>query len=61
MLATVLVTFIDRSKSKRYDSGDVVSISKVDFERINKYGNYLKEGRHRFGSGICRPCQKRKT
>lgn len=60
MTATVLITFIDRKKNKRFSAGDVVSISSADFERINKQGNYLKEGKHRFGSGVCHPC-KRKT
>lgn len=63
MLATVLITFIDRKKGVRYNSGDVVSISANDFERINAQGKtrgveFFKKGRHRFGDGVCKPCRK---
>lgn len=59
MEATVLSTFVDRKLNKRFDSGDVVNISKNDFDRISAQGKYLKAGRHRFGSGICHPCSKK--
>lgn len=59
MTATVLTTFLDKKNGKRFSIGDVVSISSADFERINKQGDYLKQGRHRFGTGICYPCKRR--
>lgn len=59
MTATVLRTFLDKKRNKRYSAGDVVSISSADFDRINQQGNYLKEGRHRFGSGVCHPCKRK--
>lgn len=59
MEATVLITFVDRKTNKKYSAGDVVSISAANFERINDQGQYLKEGRHRFGSGVCHPCNRK--
>lgn len=59
MEATVLMTFFDSKLQKRFSVGDVVSISRNDFDRITAQGKYLKQGRHRFGGGICHPCAKR--
>lgn len=59
MEATVLVEFVDRKQNKRFHTGDVVTMSVKDFERITKQGNYLKKGRHRFGSGTCHPCNRK--
>lgn len=64
MDVTILRSFVDEPKgrtAKRYQVGDVVSMSKNDFDRIQEQsgGKYLKEGRHVFGNGVCHPCQKK--
>lgn len=69
MDATILLSFVDYPKGKknkgaiRYKAGDVVSMSKEDFDRIQSQSNgrYLKEGRFPFGDGTCYPCQKSKN
>ena len=59
MDATVLLDFSDTKLGKRFYAGDVVSISAKDFDRITGQGNYMKKGRHRFGSGVCYPCKRK--
>lgn len=59
MDATVLTTFFDRKTGKRFEAGDVVSISANNFDRITSQGKFLKKGRHPFGNGTCHPCNKK--
>lgn len=64
MEATILRSFVYEKKGApqiRYSAGDVVSMSKNDFDHIQERsgGKYLKEGRHPFGDGVCYPCQKK--
>lgn len=64
MEATILRSFVYEKKGSpqiRYSAGDVVSMSKNDFDHIQERsgGKYLKEGRYPFGNGVCYPCQKK--
>lgn len=64
MIATVLATFVDSPKgreAKKYSVGDVVSISKNDFERITSQNKaLLVEGKKDLGTGICYPCRSKR-
>ena len=61
MIATVTKTFVDAPKGrkeKRYSYGDVISISKSDYERITQQQpDALKEGKLNLGVGVCYPCR----
>lgn len=65
MIVTVLRTFVDAPKGrakKRFSAGDLVSISKNDFERISSQNkDLLAEGDKRWGEGKCLPCKKKKN
>lgn len=64
MIATVThVTFIDRTADKRHEYGDVISISRKDFTRINAGRNkpLLTEGKINLGMGTCYPCKRKTT
>lgn len=64
MITTILMTFVDAPAGRqevKYSAGDVVNISKADFERISSQNkNLLKEGKHDLGTGICYPCIRQK-
>lgn len=57
------VTFVDRAGNKRYEYGDVINISRKNFERINEGRQFplLTEGKIDLGVGTCYPCTKKKT
>lgn len=62
MIATIMATFTDAPEGreeKTYFVGDVVSMSKGDFDRIHGQNpNLVKEGKINLGTGICYPCLK---
>lgn len=63
MIATVKVTFVDAPKGRKerkYLAGDVIDISKDDFDRISaQNAELLSEGKTDMGTGICYPCTKK--
>lgn len=65
MIVTVMQTFVDAPKGrqeKRYNLGDVVSISKPDYERIiSQAPGALVEGKRNIGQGICHACTRNKN
>ena len=65
MIVTVLETFVDEPKgrkARKYNYGDVVDMSKSDYERISsQQPSYLKEGKEDLGAGTCEPCNKKEA
>lgn len=65
MIVTILQTFVDAPKGrteKRYSAGDVVTMSKADFDRIGEQNkNLLFDGKKNLGIGICYPCRRNKN
>ena len=62
MIATVIRSFTDRRKNKRFRYGDIVDVPTSDFERYtaNEHRPLMEKGRKVIKGGICHPCLKKK-
>lgn len=62
MIATVLRDFVYIKKNKRYYTGDILSLSQNEFERINANRRpILREGKQELNiKGKCYPCEEKK-
>lgn len=65
MIVTVLQTFVDTPQGrdeKRYTAGDIISMSKADYDRIIKQQPALLfEGKKKMGIGTCYACKGHKN
>lgn len=65
MIVTILQTFVDAPKGrteKRYSAGDIITMSKGDFDRITEQNKALLfDGKKFMGIGKCYPCQRNKN
>lgn len=62
MIVTIIRTFSDTKKNKKFVRGDIHDVSAADFTRYTAKPNrpFVVKGRQEIKGGACHPCIKKK-